>query len=212
MDLYKSQGLSKLQCPCRDARLVRPNTDDIALTVLRFTMIMNHASLKDYIRRWRHTRGYGVHSPLAFSIVKECIRPDKRYGFYCDAYLDFEYHEDRRGLRRARMIIRLLNLLRPSLVWMPDSDKRIATAIRMIMPKMRLSTHRECPKDADFIISFNRHDAVRSWKKMDNQEECGMLIFGKDDPIPESSTLEIESIDFRIILRRTGMQKQKYDI
>ena len=168
--------------------------------------------LKDYIRRWRHTRGYGVHSPLAFSIVKECIRPDKRYGFYCDAYLDFEYHEDRRGLRRARMIIRLLNLLRPSHVWMPDSDKRIATAIRMIMPKMRLSTHKECPKDTDFIISFNRHDAVRSWKKMDNQEECGMLIFGKADPIPESSTLEIESKDFRIILRRTGMQKQKYDI
>lgn len=173
---------------------------------------MNCAFLKEYIRRWRHTRGYGVHSPLAFSIVKECIRPDKRYGFYCDAYLDFEYHEDRSGRRRARMIIRLLHLLRPACVWMPDSDKRIATAIRMIMPKMRLSTHKECPKDTDFIISFNLHDALGCWKKMDNQEECGMLIFRNPGPTPESATLEIESKDFRIILRRTGMQKLKYDI
>ncbi|MDE5872145.1 MAG: hypothetical protein K2H22_09415, partial [Muribaculaceae bacterium] len=151
------------------------------------------------IRRWRHTRGYGVHSPLAFSIMKECIRPDRRYGFYCDAYLDFEYHEDRRGLRRARMIIRLLNLSRPKHLWMPDADKRIVTAIRMIMPKMRLATHKDCPKDTDFIISFNRHDNMECWKKMDGQEECGMLFFGKSEEISEGVTLEIESSDFRIL-------------
>ncbi len=168
--------------------------------------------MRDYVNRWRHTRGYGVHSPLGFLIVKECIRPDRRYGFYCDPYLDFEYHEDRRGLRHARMIVRLLNLLRPTHVWMPDADKRIITAIKMIMPKMRLATQRKCPEDTDFIIVFNRHDAAEYWKRMDSKEECGMLLFGKPDEISGGITLEIESKDFRILLRRLGMQKVKYDI
>ena len=166
----------------------------------------------NYIRRWRHTRGYGVHSPLAFSIVKECIRPDRRYGFYCDHYLDFEYHEDRRGLRHARMIVRLLNLLRPKHVWMPDADKRIVTAIRMIMPGLRVATQKKCPGDTDFIISFNSHDAEENWKRMDAGEECCMLIFGKSDPAPENVTLEIESKDFSILIRRPGMAKVKYEI
>ena len=166
----------------------------------------------NWIRRWRHTRGYGVHSPLAFRIVKECIRSDRRYGFYCDAYLDFEYHNDRRGLRHARLIIRLLNLLRPSHVWLPDTDKRIITAIKMIMPKMRLTTRKEYIKDTDFIIIFNRADASECWEKMDGQEECGMLFFGKSDDISEGVTLEFESKDFHILLRRPGMQKVKYGI
>lgn len=168
--------------------------------------------IKNWIRRWRHTRGYGVHSPLAFRIVKDCIRPDQRYGLYCDAYLDFEYHNDRRGLRQARLIIRLLNILRPSHVWMPDADKRIITAIKMIMPKIRVATRKECPKDTDFIIIFNRHDASECWKKMDGQEECVMLFFGKSDDISEGVTLEFESKDFHIFLRRPGMAKVKYDV
>ena len=166
----------------------------------------------NWIRKWRHAKGYGVHSPLAFRIVKECINPDSRYGFYCDAYLDFEYHEDRRGQRRARLIIRMLNLLRPRHVWMPDADKRIITAIKMIMPKMRVDTRKECHKDTDFIIIFNRHDASECWEKMDIQEECGMLVFGNSEEISERVTLEFESKGFHIFLRRPGMQKVKYEM
>ena len=173
---------------------------------------MNCALLKDWIKRWRHARGYGVHSPLAFRIVKDCIRPDRRYGFYCDPCLDFEYHDDRRGLRRARLIIRLLHLLRPKHLWMPDADKRIVTAIRMIMPKLRVATQKKCPVDTDFIISFDRNDAAECWKKIAGQEECGMLFFGKSDEVSEAVTLEIESKNFLILLRRRGMQKVKYEV
>ena len=172
----------------------------------------SESRILNWIRRWRHTRGYGVHSPLAFKIVKECIRPDKKYGFYCDEYLDFEYHGDRIGLRHARLIIRLLHTLRPAHVWMPGTDKRILTAIRMIMPRLRVATHKECPKDTDFIVSFNPKGASGYWEKMERQGECGMLLFGKPAEIPEGVTLEIESADFCILLRRSGMQKIKYDV
>ena len=167
----------------------------------------------DYIRRWRHTRGYGVHSPLAFRIVKECIHPDRRYGFYCDPYLDFEYHEDRRGLRRARLVIRLLNLLRPTHVWMPDADKRTVEAIRMIMPRMRVATQKECPKTTDFIICSDCSDTASLWKRMDSQKECGMLVFGKYSDCPDNNvSLEIDGKEFHILLRRIGMQKQYYEV
>ena len=164
------------------------------------------------IRRWRHTRGYGVHSPLAFRIVKECIRPDRRYGFYCDPYLDFEYHDDRRGLRHARMVIRLLNLLRPTHVWMPDADKRIIAAIRLVMPKLRIATQKKCPEATDFIIASGIADPDRIWKKMDSQKECGMLIFGSTAQLSESITLEIASRDFSILIRKKGMHFLKYEV
>lgn len=166
----------------------------------------------NWIRRWRHTRGYGVHSPLAFRIVKECVRPDRRYGFYCDSYLDFEYHGDRRGLGRARMIIRLLHLLRPVHVWIPNADKRLVTAIHMIKPRLRVATHRNCPKGIDFIISFDIADAARLWKKMDSEEKCGLLAFGYPEEITDGVTLELSSKDFRIFLRSPGMQPIKYEI
>ena len=173
---------------------------------------MNYAFLNDWIRRWRHARGYGVHSPLAFRIVKECVHPDSRYGFYSDPYLDFEYHDDSCGLRRGRLIIRILHLLRPSHIWMPDADKRIITAIKMIMPRLRCATQKKCPEDTDFIISFSNPNISAHWERMTHREECGMLIFGKPELIPEGATLEIESKDFHILLRRPGMQKVKYEI
>ena len=149
---------------------------------------------------------------MAFRIVKECIRPDRRYGFYCDEYLDFEYHNDRRGLRRARLIIRLLHLIRPSHVWMPASDKRIVTAIKMIMPRLCLATKKDCPKDTDFIIAFDHKEIAALWHKMESLKECGLLAFSPSGETPQGVTLEIESKDFRILLRRLGMAKVKYDL
>ena len=35
-----------------------------------------------WIRRMRHRRGFGVHSPLAFRVVKEVLWPARDYGFY----------------------------------------------------------------------------------------------------------------------------------
>ena len=59
------------------------------------------------IDRWRHTRGYGVHSPLAYRIVKECIRPDAAYGYYSDDIIDHELHDHPRARRQARLLVRL---------------------------------------------------------------------------------------------------------
>ena len=33
---------------------------------------------------WRHTRGFGVHSPFAFRLVTEAIRPSRGYAYYSE--------------------------------------------------------------------------------------------------------------------------------
>ncbi|MDE5996928.1 MAG: hypothetical protein K2G77_01825 [Muribaculaceae bacterium] len=166
----------------------------------------------NWIRRWRHTRGYGVHSPLAYRIVKDCIRPDRRYGFYSDAYLDFEYHEDLRGLKNAKITLRLINLLRPKRIWIAGGDKRLYTALKMAFQKIQFSTQKECPKNVDFIICHSGDHEEAMWKKMDGLEECGMLVFGKELNEIEGATLMLIAKTFTIILRRKGMDFVCYSI
>ena len=165
----------------------------------------------DYINRWRHTRGYGVHSPLAYRIVKDCIRPDVKYGFYSDAYLDFEYRDDRNGLKNSKMIIRLVNLFSPKRIWVPGCDKRISTALKMSFPKIQLVTQKDYPKNVDFIICSNG-DCQAMWNKMSALPECVMVAFGKELDVPEGATLMICNKRFSIVIRRIGMGFVSYDV
>ena len=40
--------------------------------------------LRSVCDRWRHSRGFGVHSPFAFRLVTEAIRPPRRYAYYAE--------------------------------------------------------------------------------------------------------------------------------
>ena len=171
-----------------------------------------NALIHDYIRRWRHTRGYGVHSPLAYRIVKDCIRPDKKYGFYSDAYLDFEYHEERAALRNAKMTVRLINLIRPQRIWYPNGDKRLYSALKMSFPKIHIATKGEYPKNTDCIICNSTLNYHSMWDKMNDEAECCMVVFGKDIEIMEGATLIMRSKNFSIVLRRVGMDFVSYRI
>ncbi len=172
---------------------------------------MDYAFLK-YIGRWRHAHGYGVHSPLAYRIVKDCIKPNANYGFYSDAYLDFEYHEDRKNLRDAKMALRLINLLRPKRIWMPAADKRLCTALKMSFPKIQVTTQKECPKNTDFIICNGVDNCEGFWKKIEAQPECGMLAFGKEMHKIGDATLMICNKRFTIAIKRVGMDFVSYSV
>jgi len=73
-------------------------------------------------RRWRHTRGFGVHSPYAYDLVKYVIRPEKGYLFY--GYEDIKSavrgeHCGSRVEREAKMLHRLMVALRPDSIFLP---------------------------------------------------------------------------------------------
>ena len=75
--------------------------------------------LTERFKRWRAERGYGVHSPLAFRIVKHVVRPDRNVAYYGEPLLEFREKEasDRKMLRRAKMILRFAAELQPAYVW-----------------------------------------------------------------------------------------------
>lgn len=173
--------------------------------------------IMNWIRRWRHTLGYGVHSPLAFQIVKDCVHPDSKYGFYVDAYLDFEYHEDRKGLKDARMTIRLVNLLRPTYIWIPNGDKRLCNALKMSFPKIHLSTQKGFPKNADFIICNSNHEWNHKWENLNGLSESGMLILSSVNEneiacLENAPTLTLYGRKFTLLLRRVGMGAVCYEL
>lgn len=37
-----------------------------------------------HYKRWRHTRGYGVHSPFAYRLITEAIHPKHGYVYYAE--------------------------------------------------------------------------------------------------------------------------------
>lgn len=75
----------------------------------------------DY-RRWRHTRGFGVHSPFAYRMVKSVIRPARGYAFYGYEDIETAAHGEHAGWRverEAKMLHRLLVELSPESLFLP---------------------------------------------------------------------------------------------
>lgn len=66
-----------------------------------------------YYRRWRHSRGFGVHSPWAYSLVSEVLRSNDSYGYYAWPSIDRTFG---RQSRLARMVYALIVHLQPSAV------------------------------------------------------------------------------------------------
>lgn len=163
------------------------------------------------LRKWRHTKGYGVHSPLAYTIVKECLYPDPRYGLYSDSFIDFEFNEDRKIRRDAKRLVRLINILKPEMVWMPGGDRRIAQALRISFPEMKLATQKTCPKGVDLIVEFRGNDTHAYW-----QSARGIVCFGSDSGTErrdlKDATLKISGKDYCILIRREGMERTEYEL
>ena len=68
----------------------------------------------DSYKRWRHSKGYGVHSPYAFRMVKDVVRPGN-YGYYgydlIDAVLGSKNSSPELKLKELRLLLRLLVFL-----------------------------------------------------------------------------------------------------
>lgn len=63
----------------------------------------------------RHSRGFGVHSPLAYGLVKDVLRPPRCYSYYAEE--EFGRQADSaRQLKRLRMMVRLLARTAPATV------------------------------------------------------------------------------------------------
>lgn len=125
------------------------------------------------IDRWRHTRGYGVHSPLAYRIVKECIRPDTAYGYYSDDIIDHELHDHPRARRQARLLVRLAAQLPSDSILAIGADPLLAEVSRQL-PDISakhptvvvdfVSSGAEMPSDPSLILK-GRSYTIYIWRE-----------------------------------------------
>ena len=120
------------------------------------------AIFRSYLR-WRHSKGYGVHSPFAYNLVKMAVRPGAPYAYY--GYYDIDralVAENKNGYPRlrkdARLVLRIMATLQSRrLLLHPrryDSFKAVADALAVPCPNYKDNT-RPAPVSGDFLLIHN---------------------------------------------------------
>jgi len=107
-------------------------------------------------QRARHVRGFGVHSPFAYMLVKDIIRPLGIYGYYGYYTIDCITESKPRAIHTpqgdldagdlAKLILRLVATLHPGNVFLSESLPRvISAAVKEASPGIAL--HRKLNED-----------------------------------------------------------------
>lgn len=75
---------------------------------------MRRALYVPAVRRWRHTHGFGVHSPGAFALLNQVVRVKEPYYGYFDVDAALVGYPHVKGLKSdCRLLIRLIGRLEP---------------------------------------------------------------------------------------------------
>lgn len=107
-------------------------------------------------KRWRHTRGYGVHSPFAYTVLTEVITmPHAYYGYAAVDRLMKPSTRHSLTARRSRLALRLAAFLRPDSVCVTDGSARLLhTALRQGRPSAKFYSPKAASK-ARLVVSPN---------------------------------------------------------
>lgn len=173
-------------------------------------------------KRWRHTRGFGVHSPYAYRFVENVVHPGRLYSYYGYSDIDATCGSEgfsRRVRREARMFLRFLVFMNPKSVYIPVGANAAFHAAANALGKT-LHIERK-PKNAEKceILTSHRNftpletlcrhlavsghsitliDAPEGWnEELFNALPSGLMIFGRHNTI---------------VISREGMQKIAYEM
>lgn len=118
---------------------------------------------KAYVR-WRHSRGFGVHSPFAYNLVRMAIHPGD-YGYY--GYSDIDrvllspgYKAYPHARDDARLLLRLLVQLRSRRLILPEGLPAMEAAAKAAGAASRRFRKADgdrdslpAPREGDFLVS-----------------------------------------------------------
>lgn len=169
-------------------------------------------------KRWRHGRGFGVHSPLAYDLVMNTLRENYRY--YAYETLDYRTGatmDSAISKRQIRLIFRLLVRFNPNRVAVvADKDfKLIELAIKGANSKAIITSPDD--ENCKFFIMAGEQSEELCCKK----EAVYLFITGKGDCSSNAERLWLEVTQgiwldnnrgFAIIIASPKLSKQKFDI
>lgn len=174
----------------------------------------------NYIDRWRHTFGYGVHSPLAYRIIRSCIHPDKHYSYYADSRI-YSESDDADMILRMKMMIRMIDTLRPSRILMLNFSKKSQSLIAGAFPSKIIMTEKGKVENSDFIAFCGSDISADLLSRIPDAEEFTLVVFDsardRDSKIESAfklagitPTLKLSGSRYCLYLRREGMLPVAY--
>lgn len=172
-------------------------------------------------KRWRHTRGYGVHSPFAYSLVSEVVRPGSDYAYYGYEDIDnsIEHSESRRNRRESRILLRLASRLNVRSAFIPQhAVNTFRVALLAANSRMHVTTALSEIPDCTLVASN------ADYVPLDILKQClttpGRVLALRK--LPEGWRDELFAVlgdgmmffsrDNAIIISRPGMQKVAYSV
>lgn len=138
--------------------------------------------------RWRHSKGYGVHSPFAYNLVKMAVYPGNAYGYYgyydIDRAIISEKKKEYPRLRKdARLALRIIATLKSRrLLLYPQSYatfKAVADALGIPRPAFK-EGKLPAPGKGDFLLIRHNLNPVKEITVRLNTGTAVMAI----DPSP----------------------------
>lgn len=82
------------------------------------------------------SRGFGVHSPSAYKLIREVLCLSSDYGFY--AYDALEALEPRGDCADLKLLYRLMVHFRPESVRVEEDGSRLVSTVRMALSKVKV--------------------------------------------------------------------------
>ncbi len=156
------------------------------------------------LRRWRNTRGFGVHSPFGYDIVTRVVRPGRGYSYYGYAAIDAACEQDGCSMKtgkQAKMLLRLAAMLNIDSAFLPTGvhpafHSALKAANREMRIERRLKNASACRMlcaKGDYIPleTIKRHlsasgnvvallDVPEGWiEDIYNSMENGIMVKGK---------------------------------
>lgn len=173
-------------------------------------------------KRWRHTRGYGVHSPYAYSVVKEVVRPGRRYAYY--GYDDIDNAIDSNAVRHARRmattLLRLAAFLRTDTAFIPrtENSSLYLTALKAANSKIKITSAVQEASRCKLVCSTSDLVPLDTLKSLIRTQGRAIAIFNAPDGWKDRLFEEIgEGLMLHgshnlIVISRPGMQKVSYSV
>ncbi|MDE6296985.1 MAG: hypothetical protein K2L89_03980 [Muribaculaceae bacterium] len=170
----------------------------------------------------RHTYGFGVHSPFAFNLVKDVVRPGRGYEWYGYEDIDAAINSRRAGYkieRQAKMFLRLLSFLNPGSLFLPlGIDPLFHTAAVASGKKMRIERKPKSASECEMIATHESFIPLDRLKEHIAKPGNSIVIMDLPDGwadalfelLPEG--LMLHSKRNAIIIHRPDMMKLSYNI
>ncbi len=176
--------------------------------------------LLERINRWRHTHGFGVHSPFGYDLVTRAVHPVgcAWYGYAnVDGAMGHDF--DRKVRSQARMLLRIAAMLRPASAFLQQgSHPAYYAALNAADSRMKIHRLPKLAPGCDMVCSHHDFIPLEILKSVLASE--GHWVVVRDTPLGWADAL-FESIPEGLmftgpkntfIIHRRGMQKVRYSM